>query len=339
MYTEKTLPVETPRIEFFDLAKGVCISLIMMLHMNINLGIPQLESMRIPLYYVLSGLFFKEYSGFCEFLIRKTNNILIPLFFFYLLSFLLNHLYYRLDLTGTVPYMHISDLFTRSNFYNVALWFLLSLFWANILFYLIHHFLQKEWLRLLIVIFFAVSGYCLRSRAISLPLFLSPTCTALIFFYVGYLLKKTPFIYKHRYDKYCLPAAALLILIAFLLPVVSVDLRINLVKGNSFVFYFVSLCMVAALLLVCKQVKRLPVLSYLGRYSIIVLGTHTLLRDPFFLLYGVILKLGLYSAVTAWLSWISVVLIMFLIIPFCRKCLPYVTAQKNLIPLPVEKNN
>ena len=41
------------------------------------------EQTRMPLYFILSGLFFKDYAGgIREFLLRKANRILIPYLFF-----------------------------------------------------------------------------------------------------------------------------------------------------------------------------------------------------------------------------------------------------------------
>lgn len=68
------------RIEYIDLMKGICIILIILLHNQIyssNENINDiLKNMRIPLYFCLSGLFFKEYNGFCDFITRKFNKLI-----------------------------------------------------------------------------------------------------------------------------------------------------------------------------------------------------------------------------------------------------------------------
>ena len=66
------------RIEFIDLAKGVCILLVIMMHTDVNVDFPGLRGMRMPLYFILSGLFFKDYVGFLNLLVKKANKILIP---------------------------------------------------------------------------------------------------------------------------------------------------------------------------------------------------------------------------------------------------------------------
>lgn len=59
------------RIEFIDLAKGVCIILVVMFHVGID--IPHLDIIRMPLYFIISGLFYKPYDSITSFCIKKTN--------------------------------------------------------------------------------------------------------------------------------------------------------------------------------------------------------------------------------------------------------------------------
>lgn len=74
------------RIEYIDLMKGICIILIILLHSSVGFHYDyindMLKNMRIPLYFCLSGLFFKEYNGFCDFVVRKFNKLIIPYIFF-----------------------------------------------------------------------------------------------------------------------------------------------------------------------------------------------------------------------------------------------------------------
>lgn len=78
----------TKRIEFIDLAKGVCILMVVMGHSGFPIDIPGWEIVRMPLYFILSGLFFKDYGSFMNILVQKTNKILIPFLFFYLLGYM-----------------------------------------------------------------------------------------------------------------------------------------------------------------------------------------------------------------------------------------------------------
>ena len=84
---------ENRRIEFIDLTKGLCIMLVVMMHVGgafdgLATG-PVLSSFTMPLYFFVSGLFFKSYEGFGGFLARKVDKLLVPFLIFYLGAFLL----------------------------------------------------------------------------------------------------------------------------------------------------------------------------------------------------------------------------------------------------------
>lgn len=85
---------EKKRIGYIDLMKGICIILIVLLHCDIKTPYEQLDIMlknvRIPLYFFLSGLFFKEYSSFLDFIVRKVNKLIIPYIFFAYFPFALS---------------------------------------------------------------------------------------------------------------------------------------------------------------------------------------------------------------------------------------------------------
>ena len=53
----------TQRIDFIDLAKGVCIMLIVIGHCGVTINIPGYNTFVMPAFYLLSGLFFKDYGG------------------------------------------------------------------------------------------------------------------------------------------------------------------------------------------------------------------------------------------------------------------------------------
>lgn len=70
--------MESKRIEYIDLMKGICIVLIIFIHCGVTSPSERMNEMladfRVPLYFFLSGLFFKEYGGFIDFCIRKIIN-------------------------------------------------------------------------------------------------------------------------------------------------------------------------------------------------------------------------------------------------------------------------
>lgn len=97
----------------------------------------------MPLYFFLSGLFFKEYEGFLGFFQRKVNKLLIPFAFFYLVtSFALPNILHSVFgfAVRNTESLGISGLWafiTQEDFSNNPIWFLWVLFLVNIYFYAI----------------------------------------------------------------------------------------------------------------------------------------------------------------------------------------------------------
>ena len=88
------------RIDFVDLTKGVCIILVVMAHIGGAFDKLDKDSMlscfRMPLYFFISGVFFKSYEGLLGFIIRKINKLIIPFLFFYLSAFLLKYIIWKI---------------------------------------------------------------------------------------------------------------------------------------------------------------------------------------------------------------------------------------------------
>ena len=66
---------QSRRIDFVDLTKGVCIILVVMAHVGGAFEQLDTNSMlscfRMPLYFFISGVFFKSYEGLLGFILRK----------------------------------------------------------------------------------------------------------------------------------------------------------------------------------------------------------------------------------------------------------------------------
>ncbi len=332
------------RIGFIDLAKGVCIILVVALHCHVPVGrIPGLKLMRMPLYFVLSGLFFKDYGGWVNFLVRKTNKLLVPFLFWYLLGCAF---YYAASLVkpGILngnPH-GILDLFVRRGLVNVPMWFLLALFWCNVLFCTISLYVKKDALRILLVCLLGASGVYLGQKEIFVPLFMDTALTSLPFFACGYYLKHSGILYPNRCDRYNVLFAFLAWGGAYALSKCAechLDLRMNLLQGGV-AAYVSAILSVLAVLFLCKAVKRLPFVSYVGRYSIVLLCVHFMI---IYLVAGIFHFLAALQSmgITEFHSHLVLALVILvlsaLMIPGCRKLLPWFVAQKDLIRLPASK--
>ena len=320
------------RIEFIDLAKGICIVLIILGHTGISVDYPGLTAMRTPLYFALSGLFFKDYGGFKQFLIRKSNKILIPFLFFYIGSYAIfyicNALFPGLIVSEAKG---ILDVFTQIQYFNGPIWFLLALFWCNLLFCLISLNIQRDTLRFAAVMILFAIGYTLETNNIFLPCVMDVAMVGMPFFYFGYLLKKSTMLHPGIYDKYNLVISIFLFAVAYGIDTAyspRIYFHDKIISGNLFALALLATSSVIALLLLCKQIKRIPIISYIGRYSIIPLCLHHLIYRPLQLLVNHLPHSEEYGKYLVAMLTIAICIVS---IPLCIKYIPYFTAQKDLI--------
>ena len=339
------------RIDFFDLAKGICIFLVVFFHVMNYYEIDMTEtcnmikSMSLPSFFFLSGCFFKTHSGFGDFLKRKVNKLLIPFIFWFLFaSLFLPWVLARCGVVLFPKFQSIKDIligFVYGKFPNGAIWFLLCLFWVNIMFYVIsiiaNKFRNPQVVIITLSVLAGLVGVTLGAFHIRIPFFMDSAFTSLPFFIFGYLVyRHSPIVETNKCDKWIpMILVVLLILLFFLSPYYS--LKYNQ-RVNYQSFLFIYLCGFAGALtivLLSKWIKRLTVFNYWGRYSIMILVSHCMVYE----LVGYALK---YSGLSVtWCFVINLVTTMgicSLLIPFFIRFMPHVTAQKDVIPVGEKKN-
>lgn len=337
----------TKRIEYIDLAKGFCIILVVAFHIVIAYGesFPIsnfFKAFRMPLYFFLSGFFFKTYEGFICFLKRKINKLLIPFVFYYLslsvaLSLVLHH-FCGITLERAENFTLVSALtefFTREEFLNSPIWFLLCLFEINVLFYVIYS-ITKFWqgnVKMLICLSLMVGfiGMGLSYGKINIPGFIDSSLTALPFFCFGYIINRhTNLLLPNQWDKY----DWLFIIAAFAFVYLFcgyLDYKQNKLSNIAFLTaYPCGLIGTMAVIFLAKKIKHIPVISYWGRFSIIILVTHRMVYQMY---EPIISYCGLYGWSAILVNLTVTMFSYFAIIPFIRRFLPYVTAQKDLIKI------
>lgn len=329
-----TISEPKPRIEFIDLAKGLCIFLVVMKHCGALPETAILSMLRMPLYFLLSGLFFKTYGGVKNLILKKTNKLVIPMVTFYLLGELaflaLN--YWKPDLLHIQNRHAFIDLFTDRHMFNLPVWFLLGLFWCNVLFVLISTAIKNDYLRIILITIIGAIGYTLGQYRIILPLFIDTAMTALPFFCIGYYLKKTPILYPNRFDRYnwlfCLVCGLIVACNTFVPSCGQNSYYANKLSGGVWAYIF-SLAAVMCALFLCKMIKHLPLISYVGRYSIIILVLHYILKRP-----AEFITVSIFGddfSYRGLLIFAITMVINIVCIPLCLRFIPYLVAQKDLI--------
>ena len=330
------------RIEFVDLAKGICISLVVLLHVLGDLSgavIHVMNLFRMPLYFVLSGLFFKTYDGLMPFIKKKVNKLLMPFFFtFFFVILPTTFLLIRLE-DKTISLYDL--LWIEDGKLNLgidgAIWFLLCLFAVNIYFYLIFLLTKRNIVGISILsLACGVIGYIMSRSGIHFPMWMDSALTAMPFFLTGYLLRcYSQVLYGSLSKKdIMLTIVSLLLLISVFLYDEWQGRSVIAFGDNTFdiplgSIYIGGIAGTYFVLMVAKFLRYLPLVSYIGRYSIVVLLTHLLFL---FIIRNILYQLGMTQNGIE-LNLIVFVIIMLLSVPtisFCIKYLPYCFAQKDL---------
>ena len=342
-----------PRIEYLDLAKGFCIFLVALFHATTYFPIEMpaahaFSSMRLPLYFFLSGCFFKPYNGWLDFLKRKTNKLLIPfVFWFIVTNILIIYLYSLLNIhvfySQPVGIWHeVVRFIQKGKFFNIPIWFLLCLFEINILFYLIYALTQKLFKRhktliiCLLSLLLGVVGLVLYRTDNNIPFFFDSALYKLPFFAFGYVcFRHTAILKPNPSDKFIpLFIVVLFLFLYFFAPHETCKTiqtyLLHLICGFSGTLLVVFLS---------KWIKYIPVIRWWGRYSIIILITHLVFMKHF---VYIVRRFHLFPDQ----PWTATLIILGLTmlccsaaIPICKRFFPHVTAQIDLIPLSSEKNN
>ena len=328
-----------PRLAYIDLMKGLCIMLIVMHHTDVAFfdavlpGLDNaLQSFRVPMYYFLSGLFFKTYSGFVQFLRRKVNNLLIPFLFFHLLGFAVAALLFPMLHPDGVFNWHglFAPLTQRSWSYTIALWFLISLFEVNVIYYGLSSCIRRWVWRLPVLIAISVLPLWLASKQIALPLMLDTAFVGLPFFALGNAVNKAGLLAQgKKHDRWGFVVAPVVAVVVFLLAGHIDILPQDLPTWPQ--LYLLPMVAILALMWLCKNIPgRVPVIGYWGRYSLIVLGTHDIVLT---LLDSLLDGLPWAATSLALLKWGITMVSMLVIIPLLVRFFPCFTAQKPLLKI------
>lgn len=273
----------------------------------------------------MSGLFFRNSGDFLTLLRKKFNQLFVPLVFFYFLAVALSYGSVRL-LSHNFLWAPLTfdGFLAKDTFPNVPMWFLQALLVDFILAYFITKASSRVIWQGSIVLIFAGIGNLLARIELVLPFHISTAFTCLPYFWIDYVCRNSSVLRPHKYDKFAFPVGLLMVIAGIVLYELSGNPRLtfwrNYIEGRWYVCYVVASLMVPGILFMCKSIKSLPLINYMGRHSIIVYGTHYVLIH--------ILK-GWFSMVHVF---IIVTIICICLIPIIKTLFPYFCAQKELIP-------
>lgn len=352
------------RINWIDELKGFILILVCLGHTNINIPfwgggnlIVVCVAFRMSTFFFLSGLLFstRRYSDIDSYIKHKTKVLLIPYILLSLLFSILDPRLYDLSLIEKHSYINSfissSDINTNIDFliYEFIsifywgipitagpLWFVITLYFVSILFYIIHNIFKSN---IIIIVVYAVVcliiGWLLNLYTLYLPYCFSTVFTASFFFSLGFLTKNR-IKYLGAINKVKLSIIIIFLMLIYIYAINingGISLTFNKL-GNSFWGYILStvsgiFLIISIFIFINKFINNSimqGVLKNIARNALIVLSVH----------YWVIIccKIFLYSIAKEtyfpWLVTLIMITITTLAIPLFRTKL-YMLIGKNKI--------
>lgn len=330
------------RIAFIDLAKGICISIVMCFHIkgiipnDCMLAPVAFSACMLPPFYFLSGLFFKEESSFGVFMQKKVERLLIPFAFFYIITAVaipnILHFWFGMKFETVVGWPSLWAFVWPGEYPNIPIWFLWCLFIMSIIFRILlslskaisekHH----QIILILLCISCAVAGISSEDYFQTDIANLFDALKNMPLFCLGYVMS--------HYEMLCriesMGIRRKLLGLFAALPISLLScLAYDSLWINGIIYYIVGTAGTALIIILSSIIVQMPLISFLGRYSIIVLLTHGLMvRAGFPLFQNLAITIPSYISAAAF--WVCMACSYFAIVPFCKRILPHVTAQKPL---------
>ena len=320
------------RIGYIDIAKGLGILVIVLGHNDLAGYHPTLHkfiyAFHIPLFFFLSGMFFRPERAFGETLRRRFNTLLKPYFFALFMIYLGEAAFSNMTFPVIVGRISKSMYATGHYIDWVQLWFIPHLFAVSLFAWVAWQGLGRvkwNWLRWLPLFAMLAVGVftmpyfwpfiapAIGGEYFGLPYSLDLVLASGFFFLVGYEVNQRPLEKFFASPLVLLSTFGLLLaLVLFLPPVLDFNTR---TYPSLWINTAEALLGIGMILSLARNLEKWSVLlarvfSYFGRISLVILIFHVPIQET---LYGKYIRLGLPNDPSIALAFLSGVLIPALI--------------------------
>ena len=191
-----TINTKANRVHSFDITRGVCILLMVMGHAGFGMDFHKIiHAFHMPIFFFISGFFYHpdKISTFGRYFTHLLRTLILPYIVFCLFYEFL-HILYTNDIS-----LHdflIEVISSNHNRLEVAgsLWFLLCLFSAKLLYFIIDRTTKRIGINqngvTLIIFIISLTANCLRKIDIILPFCMDSALSCLLLIHAGYMLRK-----------------------------------------------------------------------------------------------------------------------------------------------------
>ena len=298
--------MNSTRIDYMDSVKGVGILLVLFVHFTpvdtLLKGI--LISFFMPLFFIASGFYFKGGEPFQQFMMKRTRALLVPYFLFALI--------YAPDLyPSTLVYILYGNYFSLAPAGRIgAIWFLMCMFFAQIIAYFIHwlaaSFAQNRRIQVLyfsaVFVVCVLIGWLLRGEnfptmpieyrapmhelllAYGIPFSINIAFMGVAFMLVGKLFRYLLETHLIKHGAWLRAAVGLIVIMLGVFFFI-----LNGAQGNAMaaarygdlIPYLATACIMSfGVILLCTVIKN-KVLAFYGKNTVLMLGLHVVALDYF----------------------------------------------------------
>ncbi len=268
-----------------DIAKGLGIILIVWGHTVCPFR-NQIYLFHVALFIILSGILFNYNVNVNseQYILKKFHSLVIP----YLRYFVLGILVWFLS---TFHKISLHDIFRIINITNPqdngAIWFLLSLFYANLLYFFIIKYSYKR-IRDVIVIICCLIGISMKFNI----LFIDQALVMIMFYHIGYTFKN---VFLTRNQSFLF--VNIIVFLYGLILTIHSHFYINIANmdyGNNIIYYYLfgvsgSYIIIYLSILIAKY-RLGKYIAIIGMNSLTILGTHFIFIKPINSFYQSYLK-------------------------------------------------
>ncbi len=274
--------MEKKRIDFIDVAKGIGIILVVLGHLN-SAEQPVrnfIYSFHMPLFFLLSGIFFNDKTDFKTTFMKSVKTLLIPYLIFVAIDslvYIIMHNFQWDSIIFAVKTRLISMTGVRLRITNLPLWFMFALFFTRILYYFIHKSKPLEIITIAVgIALVAVAKYfwyppkCM--YIVGLP--------CVVFYSLGYRLKKHIF----NLDTIEFSRRSVILSVAVIISLIITSnindcVNVYSYKYGNFILFYLNGILGSALTVILSvwlsRVKNISkVLMYLGKNSVVIMICH-----------------------------------------------------------------
>lgn len=321
------------RVDYIDYLRGLSVTWVVWYH-TVHPSFVDF-SFRIPLFFFISGIFFKEYD-WKTFLQKKINKLVVPFVLFYIVYYLylivINAL--KFHTLSTFDFSIFFGVFrcyvgNESFIVNPPLWFICALINLQFIMYFMTYLLKNKYVMFgisLIISYIGLRYY----KEIPTAFMFGRSLQYLIYYVSGYLAGKLLIGYiNDRTNAFRLSIGCIFVFV--LLSVYRTYVPDYLVWLSDYLQVF---SVIFCLVIVFKEFYEIPLflpLKFFGINSYIVLGMHEIFHTSLRIIIEN--QIGEMTVLWGMVQTVVCLLLLYPTILVLNKYIPELVAKKDLIPI------